>query len=53
VNVQRRPGAVRRHASFYLQDDLPSIPYAAKTQRLTGVTILELKVRVHHWRGPY
>jgi hypothetical protein len=48
VNVQRRPGAVRRQRSFNLEDDLPSIPDPAKTQCLAGVTILELKVRVHH-----
>ena len=43
-------GAVRRQRSLNLEDDLPSIPDAAKTQCFTGLTILELKVRVHHCR---
>src|SRR5579872_7427418 len=48
VNVQRWPVAVRRQASFNFQDDLTPITNAAKTQRFTGVPILELKMRVHY-----
>ena len=36
---------MRRQRSFNLEDDLPSILDAVKTQCFTGVTILELNVR--------
>jgi hypothetical protein len=50
VNVQWRPVAVWREASFDVQDDLTAITNAAQTQPFTGVTILEAKASVHHCR---
>jgi hypothetical protein len=48
VNMDRRPDTMRRNATIDLQDDLTSITNATKTQYFPGMTILELKVSIHH-----